>query len=101
MRMPLARTASASALWIAVVVSTMPIRLTTWESTAMVECPCKKFIVMSASFLPTPGRESKLSYSETEQLKVSRILKSLLLDDDPSIVVIDARNDDKPRCSKA
>lgn len=53
------------------------------------------------------ANETKLSvtaiivYTESERLKVSRILKSLELDADPSIVVIDARSDNKPSGSKA
>lgn len=42
-----------------------------------------------------------ICYSEAEQLKVARILKSLELTDDPSTIVIDARSDNKPSGSKA
>ncbi|HEX4445039.1 MAG TPA: hypothetical protein VHZ81_15820 [Galbitalea sp.] len=40
-------------------------------------------------------------YSEAEEEKVSRILKSLELDDSESIVLVDARADNKPSGSKA
>lgn len=42
-----------------------------------------------------------ICYSEDEQLKVARILRSLELTDDPSTIVIDARSDNKPSGSRA
>jgi hypothetical protein len=40
-------------------------------------------------------------YTEAEQMKVARILKELKLEEEESIVLIDARNDNKPSGSKA
>lgn len=42
-----------------------------------------------------------ICYTEEHQLKVERILNELKLTDEESIVVIDARNDNKPSASKA
>jgi hypothetical protein len=42
-----------------------------------------------------------ICYTEAEQMKVARILKELKLEDEESIVLIDARNDNKPSGSKA
>jgi len=42
-----------------------------------------------------------ICYTETDQKKVTTVLKGLGLDREPSIVVIDARNDNKPSASKA
>jgi hypothetical protein len=42
-----------------------------------------------------------ICYTAAHQERVSTILKELKLDDEPSIVLIDARNDDKPSGSKA
>lgn len=40
-------------------------------------------------------------YTARDQVKVANVLKDLGLDKEPSIVVIDARNDNKPSASKA
>lgn len=42
-----------------------------------------------------------LCYTDAHQTKVATVIKDLGLDKDPSIVVIDARNDNKPSASKA
>ncbi len=42
-----------------------------------------------------------MCYTAKDQLRVARVLKELKLDKEPSIVVIDARSDNKPSGSKA
>jgi hypothetical protein len=42
-----------------------------------------------------------ICYTKRDEAKVTRVLKDLGLEKDPSIVVIDARNDNKPSASKA
>ncbi|MFK4102928.1 hypothetical protein ACI2L1_23140 [Streptomyces sp. NPDC019531] len=42
-----------------------------------------------------------ICYTQAHQNKVAKVLKELGLDKEPSIVVIDARNDNKPSASKA
>ncbi|KQV73869.1 hypothetical protein ASC61_01950 [Aeromicrobium sp. Root344] len=42
-----------------------------------------------------------ICYTKSDEAKVQRVLKELKLTDNPAIVVIDARNDNKPSASKA
>jgi hypothetical protein len=42
-----------------------------------------------------------ICYTEADQKKLSKVLVELELDKDESIVVIDARSDNKPSASKA
>jgi hypothetical protein len=47
------------------------------------------------------GGSAGLSWTGRDEVRVGRILKELHLQNEPSIVLIDARNDNKPSGSKA
>lgn len=49
----------------------------------------------------TKSIKAIICYTRADHAKVARVLKELKLTDEPAIVVIDARNDNKPSASKA
>jgi len=52
--------------------------------------------------LPTPHAVKVIvCYTPGQQANVQRVLKDLKLDEDESVIVIDARRDNKPSASKA